>query len=257
MEDLSKYIIHKKGSMPLILSVPHGGEEICKEIPSRSTGILGIDKNTISLAQELIDHIQNTYRDRNYQIEKPSIIYCNIARNKIDLNRPLEKAFDQSSVLAKNVYLFYHGTLRKYINYNIETFNRSLILDIHGFETKSRPKGFRDVDIIIGTNNLKSLYAKALKKKDWSKNIRGEIVKKFLELEIPIAPGHQRRREYVLSGGYITKKYGASNIKNSQAMQIEFSDRIRIHNENLKTLVLKSLAETIFNEFNSINLLHD
>jgi N-formylglutamate amidohydrolase len=257
MENLSRYISHKKGTIPLILSVPHGGEESYKEIPTRSGGILGIDKNTISLAQELIDHIQNAYLDRNCKIEKPSFIYCNITRSKIDLNRPIEKAFDQSSVLAKNIYQFYHDTLRKYINYNIETFKRSLMLDIHGFETKSRPKGFRDVDIIIGTDNLKSLYNKTLKKKDWSKNIRGEIVKKFLELEIPIAPGHQRRREYVLSGGYITKKYGASNIKNSQTIQIEFSDRIRIHNKNLKTFVLKSLAKIIYKEFHSINLLHD
>ncbi|MEJ2294177.1 MAG: hypothetical protein P8Y23_05355, partial [Candidatus Lokiarchaeota archaeon] len=77
-----------------------------------------------------------------------------------------------------------------------------------------------------------------------------EIISKFLDLDIPIAPGHQRRREYVLSGGYITKKYGASQLKNSKSIQIEFSDRIRIYDGDLKSKVLKSLAEIIFTYFN-------
>ncbi|TFG16453.1 MAG: hypothetical protein EU531_06475 [Promethearchaeota archaeon] len=255
MEDLNNYITHAKGTIPLILSVPHGGELLCEDIPTRTDGILGIDKNTIFLTQDLIQQVKNIYYEKKNQIEKPSFIFCNLPRSKIDLNRPIHKAFDQSSILAKIVYFSYHNTLEKYITHNKANYKKSLLLDIHGFEVKSRPRGFRDVDIILGTDNLKSLYAKPIKKKEWSDNIRGNIIKKFLEQDIAIAPGHPRRREYVLSGGYITKKYGASQIRNSQTIQIEFSDRIRIHNEELKRIVLNSLAEVIFKYFKTSNFL--
>jgi len=250
MESLNKYIQHKKGTIPLILSVPHGGELKCEEIPTRSIGIRGVDKNTIFLAQDLIQQIKNIYFTRKNRPEIPSFVFSNVARNKIDLNRTIGKAFNQDSPLARKVYVSYHNTLKKFITLNIEVYNKSLLLDIHGFETRSRPRGFRDVDIILGTDNLKSLVGKPIKKSRWSDNVRGDIIKKFLELDIPIAPGHPRRREYVLSGGYITKKYGASQIKNSETIQIEFSDRIRIHNMDLKLIVLKSLAEILFKYFN-------
>lgn len=250
MEDLSKLIVHTKGTMPLILSVPHGGEFLCDEIPTRLVGICGIDKNTINLAQELVEKIFNVYYKRKEQTQKPSLIFCNVARNKIDLNRPIETAFNNSSKFAKSIYQKYHDTLKKYVIQNIETHGTSLLLDIHGFEAKSRPPGFRDVDLILGTDNLKSLCNTPIKKNEWSNNIRGNIINTFLDLEISIAPGHPGRKEYVLSGGYITQKYGASQIFNSQALQIEFSDRIRVHDEQLKKKVLNSLAEIIFDHFN-------
>jgi N-formylglutamate amidohydrolase len=254
MVNLDKYITYIRGEMPLILSVPHGGTLLCREIPKRSHGILGIDKNTIKLAQELINQIEEHFHKRGLKVKRPSYIFCNVSRSKIDLNRPIERAFNQKSELAKQIYNYYHKTIRETIDYNIKTNNQSLLMDIHGFEINSRPDGYRDVDIILGTNNLKSLYPTSIKKKDWNKNIRGKIVQKFIELKVPIAPGHERRREYVLSGGYTTKKYGASSISNSQSMQIEFSDRIRVYDRNLKEKVLNSLAGIIFNEFNPSRL---
>ena len=124
-----------------------------------------------------------------------------------------------------------------------------MLIDIHGFEKDKRPKGFRDVELILGTNNLESLYPNSIPKKDWGKNLRGKIVKEFNNLNIAIAPGHHLRREFVLTGGYITAKYGASHIKNSQTIQIEFSDKIRLYDKELKKIVLSTLAELIYKEF--------
>jgi hypothetical protein len=68
-------------------------------------------------------------------------------------------------------------------------------------------------------------------------------------VNVPIAPGHPRRREYALVGGYITQTYGTSNISKSKTMQIEFSDRIRILNKKLRKTVLQTLAEIIIGEY--------
>ncbi|MFX0026423.1 MAG: hypothetical protein ACFE8M_08395, partial [Candidatus Hermodarchaeota archaeon] len=78
---------------------------------------------------------------------------------------------------------------------------------------------------------------------------RGRIIRKFIELNIPIAPGHQRRREYTLTGGFIIKNYGASKIANSQAIQIEISDRVRIFDKTLRDKVVSTLAELLVDEF--------
>lgn len=244
MVDIKDYIEYNRGSIPLIISVPHGGETKCDHIPRRTNGIHGIDKDTIKLARELIEKIKNIFK-----FKTPSYIISKIHRAKIDFNRNSSEAFDPESDLAKKIYHFYHHKIEESILYNLETFNSSMLIDIHGFEKDKRPKGFRDVELILGTNNLESLYPNSIHKRDWGKNFRGKIVKRFNNLNIAIAPGHHLRREFVLTGGYITTKYGASHIKNSQTIQIEFSDKIRLYDENLKDLVLKSLAQLLYEEF--------
>ena len=131
-------------------------------------------------------------------------------------------------------------------------YGRSLMIDIHGFEKDSRPQGFRDVDVILGTNNLESFFSKPIAKRDWGKNLRGKIIQEFLQLGIPIAPGHPRRREYVLSGGFITRQYGASQVSKSQTIQIEFSDRIRLHDKELKESVIRILTDILFKDLTHV-----
>lgn len=244
MLDIKDYIEYNRGSIPLIISVPHGGTTKFDHIPRRTNGIHGIDKDTIKLAHELIEKIKNIFK-----FKTPSYIISKIHRAKIDFNRNPSEAFDQESELAKRIYRFYHNKIEELILYNLETFNYSMLMDIHGFEKDKRPKGFRDVELILGTNNLESLYPNSIPKRDWGKNFRGKVVKKFNKLNIAIAPGHHLRREFVLTGGYITTKYGASHFKNSQTIQIEFSDKIRLYDKELKNTVLSTLAELLYKEF--------
>ncbi|MFX0075736.1 MAG: hypothetical protein ACFE96_09855, partial [Candidatus Hermodarchaeota archaeon] len=138
--------------------------------------------------------------------------------------------------------------LHELISYNIKKFKRSLLIDIHGFEKAKRPIGYRDVELVLGTNNLESMFPNKIPKKQWSRNFRGKIIRIFNQLNIPIAPGHHTRKEYVLKGGYIIQNYGASQIKNSQAIQIEFSDNIRMHDSELRKKTLKTLAQLFFEE---------
>ncbi len=250
MLNLKEYVEFQKGSIPLIISVPHGGALDCKNIPKRLNGILGIDGETIEIARELIERIKTNFKKQNLVIGSPSYIFSKVGRNKIDLNRNEKEAFNSNSVIAKEIYNAYHNKVREFVLSNLKLYNSSLLIDIHGFEKNKRPPGFRDVDIILGTNNLASFFSEPIIKKDWGDNIRGKIIQKFLDLKIPIAPGHPKRKEYVLTGGYITKKYGASQIPQSQAIQIEFSDKIRIQDQVLRELVLNSLAEILVKNIN-------
>ena len=192
--------------------------------------------------------IKEISKNLTFNERKPSYIISKVRRSKIDLNRDEGEAYNPVSLLGKEIYRFYHGKIKELILENIRAHDYSMLLDIHGFERNNRPSGYRDVELILGTNNLESFFSKSIPKKDWAKNLRGKIIRRFLDLNIPIAPGHPRRNEYVLTGGFITQKYGASTITNSQAIQIEFSDRIRKFDTNLRSIVLHTIAEVFFNE---------
>ncbi|MBY9016269.1 MAG: N-formylglutamate amidohydrolase [Candidatus Lokiarchaeota archaeon] len=248
--NLKDYIGYRKGNIPLIFSVPHGGTFTFENIPDRTNGIHGVDKETVRLAFDLIEKINKLFQLNSKDIRTPSYIISKIKRVKIDFNRKELEAFHVKSSLAREIYHSYHNKIYELISYNLNRFQRSLLIDIHGFEKAKRPKGFRDVELVLGTNNLESMFKDKIPKKDWSKNFRGKIVNKFNELNIPIAPGHHNRKEYVLTGGYIIQKYGASRIKDSQAIQIEFSDTIRLYDEELREKALNSLTQLCFEEFN-------
>ncbi|MFX0040296.1 MAG: hypothetical protein ACFFCY_00815 [Promethearchaeota archaeon] len=252
---MKEYIEFENGNIPLILSIPHGGSLECDSIPQRNTGVLGIDKGTIDLAKNLIKAINNIFINEGLGFKTPFYISSRVRRSKIDLNRSEHEAYDQNSFLAREIYNFYHNKINEWVFTNLEKYESCLLIDIHGFERDARPPGFRDVDIILGTNNLESFYSEPIKKRNWEKNIRGILIQKMLQLDVPIAPGHPRRKEYVLTGGYITTQYGASRIPKSRTIQIEFSDRLRLHDENLKQKVIKALAAIFFEDISSPNYL--
>ena len=242
------YIEYCQGSIPLIISVPHGGSLMVEGIPDRVEGIHGIDRNTVNIACSLRKKISKLFGLNQENMKVPSYIISKVHRIKIDFNRKPSKAFNKESNMAKKLYQSYHKTVLDLISYNLDKFNKSLLVELHGFEKKKRPIGFRDVELVLGTNNFKSMFSPILPKKDWGKNLRGNIIKKFNELNVAIAPGHPRRREYVLTGGYIITNYGARRIKNSQTIQIEFSDKIRLKDDILKEMVLDVLAKLLYNE---------
>ena len=246
MLEITEYIAFHKGNIPLILSVPHGGKLECNNIPIRSQGILGIDGRTIKIAKKLIELITLEYQNQTGTAKTPSYVISKVRRSKIDLNRDETEAYVQSSLTAQKIYNFYLDKIREIVLDNLNLFNRSLLVDVHGFEKHKRPQGYRDVELILGTNNLKSVFLEPVSIKEWGNNIRGKIIRNFQELSIPIAPSHPKRKEYVLTGGYITKKFGASQIPKSQAIQIEFSDRIRIYDKKLEDKVLNTLANIFF-----------
>jgi len=249
MLEVRDFAEFEKGDIPLIISVPHGGSLKCENIPERSNGIFGIDKGTTEFSKDLIKLLKRNFRMKGAGTRTPSYIISKVPRSQIDLNRDETVAYVQTSLLAQEIYNFYHNKIQELIHSNLDSHGSSLLIDVHGFEKKSRPPGFRDVDVILGTNNLESLFTESIPKRDWGKNIRGKIIQKFLQLNIPIAPGHPRRREYVLTGGYITQQYGASNfLANSKTIQIEFSDRIRMYDKKLREIVINALINILFED---------
>jgi hypothetical protein len=83
----NNYIEYIAGNLPIIISVPHGGDITPSEIPDRTCGDETVtDLYTINLAKEIRDAINlvtGCY---------PHIIINNLKRTKLDANRDLQEA---------------------------------------------------------------------------------------------------------------------------------------------------------------------
>ena len=84
----NRYIAYQKGTLPIVLSVPHGGAVAPTGIPDRTCNspTTVTDANTIDLANNISTALFN--RTGCY----PHIIYCNLKRTKLDCNRNLADA---------------------------------------------------------------------------------------------------------------------------------------------------------------------
>ena len=141
MVNSKQFIDFRRGTIPIIISVPHGGTLKPTEIPDRSSGVLGTDKNTIFLARGLIERMRNELKGaKGTGTGIPSYIISRIHRSKIDLNREKADAYDQESLMANEIYTGYHDILKKMIVENVKSFNYSLLVDVHGFEKHKRPR---------------------------------------------------------------------------------------------------------------------
>jgi len=81
----NNYIEYHPGTLPIVISVPHGGLVAPAGIPNRTCNnpTTGTDTNTIELAKQIDSSFLRMTGCR------PHIIYCNLRRTKIDCNRNL------------------------------------------------------------------------------------------------------------------------------------------------------------------------
>jgi Secretion system C-terminal sorting domain len=79
----NNYIEYHQGTLPIVISVPHGGALLPTNISNRTCNnpVTATDVNTIELAKQ-IDSACITLTGC-----KPHIIYCNLNRSKLDCNR--------------------------------------------------------------------------------------------------------------------------------------------------------------------------
>jgi N-formylglutamate amidohydrolase len=216
--NLKKYFEIGKGTIPIILSCPHGGYKKPQSILNKEVGPQIADKNTYIIAKWLL-----------YSLKKKNIaiyyILNKIHRSKLDLNRPpaSERAYNPKSIEAQSIHNAYHDILSQFSQECIENHKKCLLLDFHGF---TKPK--KDYpDVIFGHIFGKTLQAP--KRDDaqdcsqfWGCNQLEREISKYFTLDDGLAI-NDFNLSY--SGGYITQKF--YNYKDVSAIQIEVAKYIR------------------------------
>jgi N-formylglutamate amidohydrolase len=127
----------QQGSLPIILTAPHGGRERIAGVESREMitekveasriwgGFQrGGDLNTDILVQKIASEIKALLGRDVY------LVMAKFDRRFIDANRPAELAFDGAE--ARPYYDLYHGSIRRFVNEVRREYPAALLIDVHG-----------------------------------------------------------------------------------------------------------------------------
>jgi hypothetical protein len=118
------YIELTAGSLPLVLSAPHGGALTPAELPDRTSGETVTDTNTLELALA----IAAAFEERTGK--RPHLVLCQLERTKLDANRDIGEAA-QGNPLAEVAWREWHGFLTA-ARAAVEEGGPGLYIDLHG-----------------------------------------------------------------------------------------------------------------------------
>jgi len=119
------YVEYIKGSLPIILSAPHGGTYDPLYIQNRKSGVFDIDSNTKELTYEILDEFlsqTNAY---------PHTVLMNLSRKKVDANRAVEDAIDNQGKALESYNSFHNFIQDSKIKVH-DKFQKGIYIDIHG-----------------------------------------------------------------------------------------------------------------------------
>lgn len=123
--ELETYIEVRHGTLPIVLTVPHGGSLKPANVLARRYGVTGTDSNTIPLAEMLIKELEARYGGR------PHAIISRLSRTRLDPNRDLEEAA-QGDPTAVAAWHRFHDSAQKACDAVMKKSGLGLLLDIHG-----------------------------------------------------------------------------------------------------------------------------
>lgn len=231
------YIEYRCGSLPLIITAPHGGYLSPDSLPTRACqGASTVqDGFTLELAQAI---------DSMYALNhacRPHIIISHLHRRKLDPNRDSSEAScDDARSMA--VWRAFHGFVQAARDTVQQKYGKGLLLDLHGHaHTLERIElGYqltgdhlRSGDSAINStfrvqrSGIRSLVALNLGAQTHSQLLRGpQALGSWLHASgYPSVPSQQDTAPQVgepfFSGGYITERHSSMFGGNVDAVQLE------------------------------------
>lgn len=223
------------GSLPIIISAPHGGREPIPGATERS-GAAGVsqfqsrrDDRTAEIAQSVVGILESKLGGA------PFSVIARFHRKYLDANRREQHAYE--SPAAKTYYDQYHGALRSAVSKVKNRWGYGLLLDIHG-------QGFSERTIFRGTHNGRSvtglLRRFGVEAAEGKTSLFGLL--QGMGYQVQPAIGSDLRETRYL-GGYTTQTYGSHRGTEVDAIQIELGSHLRSREQWQKTA--EDLAEGI------------
>jgi N-formylglutamate amidohydrolase len=233
------FILIQKGTLPIIISAPHGGRKKVPGVPVRlGRGLTNfqtvLDGNTAELAELFAAELEEQLKS------KPWLVVARFERKAVDANRSAEQGYESEQ--ARPLYDAYHVALAAACKTVKKQFGRGLLLDIHG------QGEFRDA-ICRGTKNGKTVTL--LKDRDgWSAVTGKRSVLGYLQRigykVLPNCDADEKTKEPAkFIGGYIVDTYGSHTGYAIDAIQLEFGSALREKEKDRYSRTAKDLATAV------------
>ena len=232
------YTTYYPGNIPVILSIPHGGNISPSEISNRTYGVTVTDSNTIELGIAIRNYFYSNYNIRPY------VIINNLKRTKLDANRDKAEAA-QNNIYAERAFDEFHFYIEKAREDIISKFSTGILFDIHGHGIN--PDGFNDLRTWIGylltadeldnsndyidqniSINDVSIYSllnssgQTLSQLLSGPNSLGALFENNNYTALPSPESRSPEGMRYFSGGYNTFRYGTNREFNFSSIQLEF-----------------------------------
>lgn len=228
----------EKGELPVILSAPHGGsQEIPGVMPREGKGlerrpggfVTGRDTGTEELAAATARAIGQRMGKRPYLVAARS------HRKFLDPNREAKEAYESEP--ARIVYDAYHGALADACKTVRATYQRGLLLDLHG-QASSAETVYRGTKNGATVSLLKQRFGDAAHTGEHS--FFGQLRDRGFTVHPDPLDGREQRG---FTGGYIVQHYGGDGGFGIDAIQLEFGKDYRDKERREKTAAV--LAEAV------------
>lgn len=211
--DLGKLLTVRKGTLPILLSAPHGGRLAVPGAEERKgVGIEQFvtvnDTNTDQLAEKVAAAIKKEMGG------EPYVVIAHFQRKFVDANRPPEGGYE--SDITKPIYQAYHKGLKEACDDIQKQWGRGLVLDLHGQAAKADT-------IFRGTADLKTVAR--LKDRFGLKAVTGpdSVLGVLAKKGYTVFPANDSidKEDARFNGGYISRTYGGSSGTGLDAIQLE------------------------------------
>lgn len=216
-------VARHRGTLPVILSCPHDGEDQPPGVPRRSgdglpsvcdfsrEGDVDAAAVTTALAQRVLE----------LGGEAPYVVLAEFHRRYIDANRPRECAYEVAE--AEPFYDEYHRTLRTFVDdVRAENGGLGLLFDVHGTAGLAGDPAV----IVLGTDDGRTV-ARLLAADPLALTRRRGFPGLLRESGYAVAPSPGQPDPPTLRGGHTVRTYGSSHADGLDAIQVELTRPLR------------------------------
>lgn len=227
--DAAAMVVSAKGTLPLILTVPHDGNEPLDSLTVRTKGAVVRDAETRALAERVASLLEARLGKRPY------LVIARFSRKYLDANRAEQDAMESPNALP--AYRAYHDQIAAYISEIKATYPAgSLLVDVHG-QSGDPDTTFRGTR---AGQTVKALLARfgptALQ---GEKSITGALAARGYAVH-PAVGAESLREDPRYAGGYTVATYGSHQPQGIDAIQLEFG-----RNHRANTRLAEDLAEAL------------
>lgn len=221
------FVVVRKGTLPIVLSAPHGGRQPLLDVPVRVGNnvekfVTARDENTAEIARAVAADVEALLGGKVW------LVVARFERKQIDANRPADAAYESDT--ATPFYDYYHASLAQACKAVKEAYGRGLLLDIHG------QSSFKDA-ICRGTQNGKTV--KLLRERFGKPAVSGkDSVLGHLQAKgyaVRPAGDSDGPEEPKYTGGHTVGTYGSHTAYAIDAIQLELGSDLRNKDTYQKT----------------------
>jgi N-formylglutamate amidohydrolase len=231
---VSNLVSSHRGTLPVLITCPHGGNAIPGGVPTDRTG-QGLPANcdfessrdlfTRELTRGIAQRVLELFG------EAPYVVIADFDRKRIDANRRRECAFELAA--AAPFYDEYHATLRTFVDeIRADNGGLGLLFDIHGTAGIAGDPA----DVFLGTADGQTVAR--LLQADPHALLRRRSLRGFLQAAgLVVSPSQASPEVPKLSGGFSVRTYGSSNADGLDAMQLEITTPHRTEPDKRQALI--------------------